>query len=439
MKTNLFIKTFAALTLGLSLCTTAARAQDADAKYAGTLIAEGKEAPEIALRTPEGKMMRLSSLRGQYVVVDFMASWCGDCMRDLPEMKRIYGKFHSRGVEFFSVSFDTDKAAWKGMIERNGITWPQVSELKKWKETKVSAAYGVKWIPSMILLDKEGKVVLRTVLKDKLEKKLTELLPEGHQRQVLTTDTMIAGSKGRIACTVQRPADVSGRMPVAIVMHGFTSHRNDGLIRLIADTLLQRGIATVRFDFDGHGESGGKFVEMTVPTEIDDAKKVYAFAAGLPFAGKVALVGHSQGGVVTAMTAGELGAEKVSAVVLLAPAAVLRDDAIRGNSMGAVYDPLDPPDSVPLYGGRLHLGRDYILTAFSLPIYETAARYTGPAAIIHGTGDRIVPYTYGERFHTTWQGSRMYLLPGFDHGFSQDPYRAAEIAGQFLSGTLQTR
>jgi pimeloyl-ACP methyl ester carboxylesterase len=92
--------------------------------------------------------------------------------------------------------------------------------------------------------------------------------------------------------------------------------------------------------------------------------------------GKVALLGNSQGGVVASMVAGELGKKNISAVVLMAPAAVLRGDAIRGNTKGKTYDPLNPPEYVDL-GNNLKLGRDYITTAFSLPIYETAAKYHG--------------------------------------------------------------
>jgi pimeloyl-ACP methyl ester carboxylesterase len=142
------------------------------------------------------------------------------------------------------------------------------------------------------------------------------------------------------------------------------------------------------------------------------------------------MVGHSQGGVVASMAAGKLG-DKISKVVLLAPAAVLRDDAIRGSTMVARYDPLDPPEYVTLWDG-LKLGREYIKTAFTLPIYETAAGYHGAVCIIHGTGDRVVPYTYGERYHDLWKGSEFYLLDGFDHGFSQNVYRVVDLTTKFL-------
>lgn len=411
-------------------------AQDIDSKYAASLIAEGSTAPDFSLSTPQGKRIRLSSLRGKYTVIDFQASWCPDCRRDIPEMKRIYSEFHPLGVEFIGVSFDTDRAAWSKMIKDSDIAWPQVSELKKWKETKVSKDYGVNWIPSMVLTDPEGKVVLRTVMTSKLEKRLTELTSCNRKPETVTLDTMINGSKGRLALTLERPEAAKERIPVAIIMHGFMGNRNEGLLRLISDSLLARGFATVRFDFDGHGSSEGKFEDMTVPSETDDALKVLSWVKSLPFAGKTALVGHSQGGVVAGMAAGEAGKGNVNAVVLLAPAAVLRDDAIRGNNLGAVYDPLDPPESVALPGGK-RLGRGYILSALTLPIYETSALFSGYAAIIHGTGDRTVPYTYGERYHSIWKGSKLHLLPGYDHGFSQNPYRAAALIAAFLSARLK--
>ena len=91
---------------------------------------------------------------------------------------------------------------------------------------------------------------------------------------------------------------------------------------------------------------------MTVPNEIVDAKKVVEYVRDLRYVSKVALVGHSQGGVVAAMTAGELAeaGESVAAVALMAPAAVLRDDAIRGSTFGKQYNPLDPPEYVELLG-----------------------------------------------------------------------------------------
>ena len=103
--------------------------------------------------------------------------------------------------------------------------------------------------------------------------------------------------------------------------------------------------------------------------------------------------------------------------------------------MGKIYDPRNPGEYVELWGG-LKLGREYIKTAFWLPIYETAAKYQGPALIIHGNADRVVPYTYGERFHQIWPGSEYVLQEYFDHGFAQNVYRSTDIVTQFLISRL---
>ena len=252
-----------------------------------------------------------------------------------------------------------------------------------------------------------------------------------------TEKVWVQGSVGKLSVVVQTPEGLAEgqKCPVVIMMHGFMGNKDGMMEKMAADNLASHGIATVKFDFNGHGESEGEFSGMTVPNEIEDAKCIYEYVKSLPFAGDVALTGHSQGGVVASMTAGDLGCENVKCVVLLAPAAVLRDDAIRGSTMGARYNPLDPPELIPLFGDK-KLGGEYIRTAFNLPIYETARKYTGPACIIHGTGDQVVPYTYGERYHYIWPGSELHILPAADHGFSKNIQEVVDLMVDFLIRNL---
>ena len=407
---------------------------DFDSKYATELVKAGTHAPDFKMKTIDGKTFKLSQLKGKTVVLDFWASWCPDCRKDAPEVVRMYKEYAPQGIEFVGVSMDTDVEAWRKACEQFGITYTQVSELKKFKETDIAKAYGVKWIPSMVVVDKEGKVALSTVLTYKVDKYLKELRPTGFKpiRERVTID----GDHGKLQAVIQKPDLKPGQQcPMVVFCHGFGGTKEGPLFELITDSLQKHGIASIRFDFNGHGESEGKFEEMTVPNEINDAKKVIEYVRDLRYVSKVALVGHSQGGVVASMTAGEMGSD-ISAVVLMAPAAVLRDDAIRGSTFGKQYNPLDPPEYVELWGPQ-RLGRNYIKTAFSLPIYETAANYHGPALIIHGNGDRIVPYTYGLRFHQQWKGSEYVLQEYFDHGFSQNIYRTTDIVSDFLLRTLK--
>ena len=144
--------------------------QDLDEKYATELVKAGTVAPDFKMNTPDGKTLQLSNFaKGKTVVLDFWASWCPDCRKDAPEVVRLYEKYHQYGVEFIGISMDTDVEAWKNAIEKFGITYPQVSELKKFKETDISKAYGVKWIPSMVVVGSDGLVKLSTVQIDKLD------------------------------------------------------------------------------------------------------------------------------------------------------------------------------------------------------------------------------------------------------------------------------
>ena len=260
------------------------------------------------------------------------------------------------------------------------------------------------------------------------------LMAAGAEAQ--TESVVIDGDHGKLQAVIHKPQLKSGeRVPMVLLCHGFMGNKDGALENRIANLLSERGIASIRFDFNGHGQSEGRFQDMTVPNEIVDAKKVIDYVSALPYVSSVAISGHSQGGVVAAMTAGELGSDKIKAVVLLAPAAVLRDDAIRGSTMGATYDPFNPGEYVELFRG-LKLGAEYIRTAFTLPIYETSAQYQGPVLIIHGTGDRVVPYTYGERFHQIWPKSKLQIIDRADHGFSKEIEQVATSTAEFLSQTL---
>lgn len=156
---------------------TATVAEDDDAKYATALLKPGTQAPDFKLSTADGKTLSLSELKGRYVVLDFWASWCPDCRRDLPHMVRMQQTYGPRGVQFVGVSFDEKKENLLKAVADYKLEYPQVSEWKKWKTTTISKAYCINWIPSVYLIDPEGKVVLSTVMSDKIEAALAQIFP----------------------------------------------------------------------------------------------------------------------------------------------------------------------------------------------------------------------------------------------------------------------
>jgi peroxiredoxin len=139
------------------------------------ITAIGQLAPEINLPTPNGDTVKLSSLRGKYVLVDFWAKWCGPCRHENPNVVRAYHKFKSKGFEIYSVSLDRSKDDWLKAIKEDGLDWTHVSDLKYWNSI-AARDYNISSIPFSILLDKDGKIIAKNLRGAALDQKLTEVL-----------------------------------------------------------------------------------------------------------------------------------------------------------------------------------------------------------------------------------------------------------------------
>jgi len=137
----------------------------------------GGKAPEISLVSPDGEEVKLSSLRGKVVLIDFWASWCGPCRRENPNVVQAYAKYKDKGFEIYGVSLDKDMRKWKYAIEKDGITWIQVSDLKGWSNV-AAKRYKVSSIPQTFLLDREGRIIAKNLRGAALEAKLAEVLGE---------------------------------------------------------------------------------------------------------------------------------------------------------------------------------------------------------------------------------------------------------------------
>ena len=208
----------------------------------------------------------------------------------------------------------------------------------------------------------------------------------------------------RLRGSMFRPAE-GERFPVAVVSHEFMANRL--FTMRYARLLASLGYAAFCYDFSGGcivGASQGKTTDMTVFTEMEDLKAVIAYAKAQPYTNpdRLLLMGCSQGGLVTALTAAEPG-EQAEAIILFYPALSIPDDARKGSMMSARFDPKNIPETMRC--GPMKLGRAYAASVLELDPFSVIPAYRGDVLLVHGNADHLVDISYSERAYDAYRAS----------------------------------
>ncbi|MBQ6402910.1 MAG: prolyl oligopeptidase family serine peptidase [Oscillospiraceae bacterium] len=208
----------------------------------------------------------------------------------------------------------------------------------------------------------------------------------------------------RLRGSLFRPAE-GERLPIAVVSHEYMANRL--FTRRYARLLASLGYAAFCYDFSGGcivGGSQGKTTDMTVFTEMEDLKAVIAYAKAQPYTDpdRLLLMGCSQGGLVTALTAAELG-EEAEAIILFYPALSIPDDARKGSMMRARFDPKNIPETMRC--GPMKLGRAYAASVLDLDPLPVISSYHGDVLLVHGNADQLVDISYSRRAYDAYRAS----------------------------------
>jgi len=137
----------------------------------------GSPAIDFETRDIEGKALKLSDYRGKVVLIDFWATWCAPCRKEMPNVKKVYSQYHKKGFDIIGISLDNDRGSLDSYIKDNGMAWRQIFDGKGW-QSELAGRYAVSSIPATFLLDRQGKIRYKNLHGEELSKSVAKLLSE---------------------------------------------------------------------------------------------------------------------------------------------------------------------------------------------------------------------------------------------------------------------
>ncbi len=213
-----------------------------------------------------------------------------------------------------------------------------------------------------------------------------------------------------------RYLDTSDRkVPVCIIIHGFTGWRTERHLMAVSRMMNELGMATLRVDMYGHGESGGSFRDHDLFKWLSNISRAVEYAESLPFAGDIYLCGHSQGGLAVIL-AGAMLQDKLKAIIPLSPATMLPQMVRSGRFFGRTFTD-EVPEEIEIPGKGLRLGGNYARVARMLHVEEAMEQFKKPVLIVHGDADEAVPVHYAEEADEIFENSTCILIHGDSHCF----------------------
>ena len=233
----------------------------------------------------------------------------------------------------------------------------------------------------------------------------------------------------KVHAKIDFPEVQSEKMPVLVLIPGFTGHIEEDHIIGVANAAVDAGYVCLRAELYGHGQSDGEFYEHTLYLWMQEAVRVINYAASLPYTEKVILSGHSQGGLLSVLAAGIME-DKLSALVPLSPAMNIPEDAKKGSMLGVDFDLANIPEFIQSDSWKI--SSNYIRVARMLPVDSAIAGFDKPVFIVHGTADEAVPYECGKKLSERYANAKLVTIEGSDHCYNGHLDEVTSAVKEFL-------
>lgn len=238
----------------------------------------------------------------------------------------------------------------------------------------------------------------------------------------------------RLDARLDMPAGNPARCPIAVVIHGFTGNKEERHILAVCRALNELGVATLRADMYGHGESGGEFRNHTLFKWLTNAMTLIDYARSLDFATDLYLCGHSQGGL-TAVLAAAMERDVVKGLIPLSPAVMIPEIARQGELLGQGFDPEHIPEVLNSWDGR-ELSGNYARVAQTIRVEDAVAKYRGPVLIVHGDEDEAVPVKYSREIAAQYVNAKLVIIPGDTHCYDRHLDAVIEAVKRWMGEQL---
>lgn len=253
---------------------------------------------------------------------------------------------------------------------------------------------------------------------------LREEYPADRERENTMKEFYINDDGIRLHAKLDMPPGISDeeaekgtkKCPLMIVIHGLTGHMEERHITAVAATINELGMATLRVEMYGHGQSEGRFENHNLFKWLNNAMTVTDYAKSLPFVTDLYVCGHSQGGLTTVMLAG-MKPDDFKAAIPLSPAVMLPEGAKIGNIFGIRFDPEHVPEEAYV-NPSMKVSGNYVRAAQMLDVDGAISRYHGPVLIVHGDRDEAVPVECAITAAKKYDNAELVIIPGDDHCYN---------------------